>query len=271
MECLRSMDSTTLQTADAVLSPFPCANENPNWYFLPVIDGGFSPKDLYSLFEQGTFIKVPSIVGDDTDEGTSFAANASTSDEFLDFIKSNYPHLTNSDLQSINESYPLMPSLPEHGAWFPSASAAYGEATFTCPGLEISSSFAQYFSADLTWNYRYDVIDWDDVQQGLGVPHVSEKPAIFGPGHSNLCSGGCSYETYNAAIVPIMMDYWISFIITLDPNSYKNPAAPQWEAFGSGAGQRLRFQTNASAMESVPSDQNDRCAMWKKLAPTSEQ
>ena len=270
MGCLRSQDMTILQGSD-VLAPFPGSMENPDWYFLPVVDGDFSPDLLYNLLEQGAFIKVPTIVGDDTNEGTAFATNASTSEEFLDFMRSNYPHLTDFDLEAINYTYPLMPPLPEHAAWFPSAAAAYGESTFICPGLEVSSKYAQYFSPNLTWNYHYDVLDLDKAAQGLGVNHVAEKPAIFGPGNENSCPPGCSYETYNAPIVPIVMDFWISFIIALDPNAFKNPAAPQWEPFGPGDGQRLRFQTNNTAMEIVPPDQSFRCGMWKLLASTMEQ
>lgn len=266
MGCLRSKDTAILQSAD-VVSRFPGASGKPDWYFLPVIDGQFSTDYLYSLLERGTIIKVPMMVGDDTNEGTMFAANASTSKEFLEFMHDNYPHLTDSDLQQINKTYPLMPPLPDHAPWFPSAAAAYGDSTFICPGLEISASFAENVSPDLTWNYHYDVPESDNIQQGYGVPHVEEEPAIFGPGQAKGCEE--CYETYDAPIVPIVMDYWISFVKTLDPNSFRSPDAPVWDALGSG--QRLRLRTNDTAMESIPSDQKDRCVMWKNMAPILEQ
>ena len=74
------------------------------------------------------------------------------------------------------------------------------------------------------------------------------------------------------------MDYWISFILTLDPNTYKNPAAPTWNSwyaknsqYGGSGLQRLKIQTNATEMEAVPSAQLSRCDLWKSLADTTEQ
>lgn len=271
MSCLRSKDTATLQSAD-VVSVFPGAPSSiePDWYFLPVIDGKFSPDYLYNMLEDGRVTRVPLIIGDDTDEGTDFAPNATSSEEFLQFIQANYPHLDDNDLYLINKSYPLGPVFPLHDPWFTPAEQAYGEATFICPGIEITKSLSQYNSPGKTWNYRYNVYDESDELKGQGVPHVSEKPAIFGPGNAGSCDG-CSYLTYNKPIVPIVMNYWISFILTLNPNTLKYSSAPVWQAWGKHGGQRLKIQLGATEMEAVPRDQIERCALWKSLASVSEQ
>lgn len=269
LACLRSQDTATLQSADEA-SRFPGATETPLWYFLPVIDGTFSPADLYTLLEQGNVTRVPVIVGDDNDEGTYFAPNISKAGEFLTYMQANYPHLTSSDLQRIRQTYPPTTQYPHHAYYFGAAAEAYGESTFTCPGIEIISSLAQYNSPLKAWNYRYNVKDYADVNAGLGVPHVSEKPAIFGPENTGPCNG-CSYETYNKPMVPIVMDYWISFILSLDPNTFRNPAAPEWVPWSTDGGNRLRFQLNQTGMEVVPDAQMNRCGLWKQLAGTMEQ
>lgn len=271
LTCLRSKDTATLQSADLV-SPFPegPADVEPSWYFLPVVDGTFSPDYLYNMLEQGRVARVPVIVGDDTDEGSGFSPNAATPEQFLQFIGANYPRLTDADLRAINKSYPLGSVFPRHLPWFTPAEMAYGEATFICPGIEITKSLAHYTSPNKSWNYRYDVYDESLDALGLGVPHVSEKPAIFGPGNAGTCDG-CSYLTYNKPIVPIVMNYWISFIRSLDPNTYKAPAAPEWQPWGTHGGQRLRIRLNATKMEPVPADQLERCALWKSLASITEQ
>ena len=271
LACLRSKDTATLQSAD-VVSAFPGgpSGVEPDWYFLPVVDGTFSPDYLYNMLEQGRVTKVPVIVGDDTDEGTGFSPNATTSEEFLQFIQANYPRLTDRDLEAINNSYPLGSVFPLHAPWFTPAEMAYGEATFICPGIEITKSLAHYTSPNKSWNYRYNVYDDSDEAEGYGVPHVSEKPAIFGPGNAGDCSG-CSYLTYNKPIVPIVMNYWISFILSLNPNTHKDPAAPEWQPWGTHGGQRLKIQLGETEMEAVPADQLERCALWKSLASISEQ
>lgn len=269
LTCLRSLNLTTIQKAN-VLSPFPGASARPlpKWYFLPVIDGDFVTDHMYNLFTAGKFVKVPMLVGDDTDEGTAFAINATSPAEVSNFLKNNYPDLTPAQLQRINEAYPLMPPFPKHASYFPSAAAAYGDATFTCPGDKMAEAVAQYVSPQSVWNYRYNVQDPDNLANGVGVPHTFETSAIFGVGYAG--GAAASYSGSNAGIVPIVMDYWLSFVRTLDPNPFKAANAPVWQAWGAGEGQRLKLQTNDTVMEVVPQETETKCALWMDLAPAME-
>lgn len=269
MSCLRSLNISTIQSAN-VASPFPGASKSPLplWYFLPVIDDTFVTGHMYNLFTAGKFVKVPMLVGDDTDEGTYFGANANSAAEVSNFMKNNYPRLSPDQLEQINAAYPLMAPLPKHNAYFPSAAAAYGDGTFTCPGNQLAESVAQYLSPNQVWNYRYNVLDEDNLAAGLGVPHTFETSAIFGVG--NAGNAAASYSGANADIVPLVMRYWISFVLNLDPNPFRAGGAPVWEPWGNGDGRRLRIQTNDTAMEGVPEELVRKCALWKELAPTME-
>ncbi|KAM6485764.1 alpha/beta-hydrolase [Trichoderma sp. SZMC 28011] len=267
LNCLRDLDTQALLNA-APNAPFiGAASDNPLplWYWLPVIDGDLITDHLYNHFERGTFIRVPVLVGDDTNEGTYFAFNATNPSQVSTFLKNNYPHLQDSQLKSIIHAYPLdlEPRLPKHAAYFPSAEAAYGESTFTCPGNTVAASVARFFDPRRVWNYHYNVLDPDNVANGLGVPHTFETSAIFGPGYSD--SAAASYYTTNAAIVPVTMHYFLSFVTKLNPNAAKYHSAPNWDPWGQGTGQRIRLQTNNTAMEPVPFDQIARCNLWKSL------
>lgn len=268
LSCLRSVDINTLQAAN-VPSPFPGGSSSPvpEWYFLPVTDGSLITSQLYTSFLEGKFIKVPVLVGDDTDEGSIFAPNVSSQADISNWFKNNYPHLDASQLAEINRAYPLMAPIPTKSPWFPSASAIYGDSTFTCPGTQIALSVAKFFSPEHIWNYRYNVQDPPLIAAGDGVPHTSETPAIFGPTNAGS-SDPATYETgANAGIVPIVMDYWISFVRYLDPNPRKSATGPYWEPFGRGSGQRLKIQTNSTEMEAVPGDLTRNCNLWRQLAP----
>ncbi|KAJ5633429.1 hypothetical protein N7490_009768 [Penicillium lividum] len=269
LDCLRAVDIQTIQEYD-VDEPFPGGSYSPVplWYFLPVVDGELVPDILYRLFEEGKVVQVPVMVSDDTNEGTAFAVNATDPAEVAQFLKNNYPKLTDDQLQMINKEYPLMEALPKHAAYFPSAAAAYGESTFTCPGNHMSASMARFVSSGKVWNYRCNILDATEIAKGMGVPHVFELPAVFGLGQTSVAS--LSFATTNADMVPIIMDYYLSFIKALDPNTYRNENAPFWKTWGSGTGERLRLQTNSTAMEFVPQDQVERCAMWQKFAMTME-
>ena len=194
LACLRSKDTETLQSADwgFNLQTFPGANSTSLWYFLPVVDGTFSDDYLYNQFEQGRIVNVPILVGDDTDEGTGFVSNASTRTDFVTFLKGNFPNLSDADLDTISDAYPEdgFGTFPKHAAYFPALAQAYGENTLVCPGIAMSYSLSKYLSPDKVWNYRYNVEDLPTVEAGLGVPHVSEKPAIYGVNNTN--SGRCS-------------------------------------------------------------------------------
>lgn len=271
LTCLRAMDISKIQAVN-VQSPFPGAPSEPLplWYFLPVVDGTFITGQLYDSFQNGEIVKVPLLVGDDTNEGTDFAYNASTQGEVSAFLQANYPGLNATQLQEINGVYPLMAPFVLHAAYFPSASAAYGESTFTCPGNHMAAGMAAYLSPDQVWNYRWNVQDPEYTSQGLGVPHTTETTAIFGYPYSanetSYAPGGL-----DAPMIPITMDYFISFVTTLNPNTQKNTAAPTWDSWGSGTtGNRLKFELNATAMEAIPQDQQQRCEFWQSLAPSMQ-
>lgn len=276
LKCLRAADLDTIQKANIDL-PFPEGGENPVpiWYWLPVTEGpGMLVSDnLYNSFSSGAFIKVPTMIGDDTDEGTVFVSNASSPAQVSTFLKNNYPKLTAEQLLDINDAYPRTAALPQHAAYFPSLAAAYGEATFTCPGNAVAESVAAFLSPDQVWNYRLNVLDPANVASGIGVPHVFENVAIFGRGNTGTYAS--SWDTTNAAIIPVIMSYYISFVRSLDPNTHRVATAPAWDTWGdelgSGRGYRLKLQTNNTVMEEVPQDQADRCALWSQLSNSTQQ
>lgn len=286
LACLRAADLSAIQTAN-VLRPFPEANNSsdpqvlPLWYWLPATEGSSSsnasqllvPSNLGAAFAAGRFLAVPLLAGNDADEGTVFASNASTPAEGAAFLAANYPRLDDAQLRGlVDDTYPLAgyAPLPTRAPYFPALAAAYGDATFTCPSNTVAE--ALYAVAAPVWNYRVNVLDPDNVASGLGVPHVFENAAIFGPGNTGPYAA--SWDTTNAPIVPVIMSYFISFIRSLDPNPYKAPGAPAWEDWGSlggGRGRRLKLQTNDTVMEEVPQDQADRCAVWRDLRNSTQQ
>ncbi|PTB66747.1 alpha/beta-hydrolase [Trichoderma citrinoviride] len=267
LDCLRRLDTQAFLDA-APVELFPGVNRDaplPLWYWLPVIDGDLVTDHLYSQFQHGNFIPVPLIVSHDTDEGTYFGANASTLTEAKSFFLSNWPNLQPSQLSAISQAYSPedLASLPDHAPYFPSTEAAYGDATFICPGNTVAASAAHHFDPRRVWNYRYNVLDPDNVASGLGVPHTFETSAIFGLGSAG--QPAASYYTINAAIIPVTMHYFLSFVMKLDPNAAKYASAPHWDPWGQGTGQRLRLETNNTAMEPVPPDQRARCHLWSRL------
>lgn len=279
LACLRAADTAALQQQN-VPSPFPgrTAAPVPLFYWTPCVDGDFIQELPYDAFAGGRFVGVPLLFGNDNNEGSEFATNAATSADMVNFFQNNYPLLGANDTDDIVDLYPLQPALPEHQAWFPSASMAYGEATFICPAINILTAYetaANNSAAAPLWNYRYNVVDQSNNASGLGVPHLWESYAVFGP--ANLGGQGPpeSYLTYNAEVVPLVMHYFLSFVQARDPNPLRAPGAPSWDQWGAApggaGGSRIVLQTNATQMEVVDAAQKARCQFWEGLTPRTQQ
>lgn len=179
----------------------------------------------------------------------------------------NYPKLTKNETGPMLEKYPLLAPLPNHNAWFPSTSQAYGETTFICPGNIVMDAYAAANRSSTSWSYRFNVQDNQNTASGLGVPHVFEAPAVFG---IDACPTPESFRTYNRPIVPLMMNYWISFIRSLNPNTYKLNGAPAWDAWGRNQS-RYVFELDKNRMENVDDGQKSRCRFWESIVEVMEQ
>ncbi|THZ11207.1 alpha/beta-hydrolase [Aureobasidium pullulans] len=274
LSCLRQADIAKIQKANVVGNYTDIAAQSTS---NPVIDGTFVQDIPPRLFQTGHFVNVPMIVGDATDEGTLFAANAGSPEEVSEFIQANVPSLTEANLTTINQFYPLMAAQqPFHKAHFPSAAAAFGEATFICPGLTISSAVG---ASNQVWNYRFDQSSLALRLAGYGVLHAFDTGAIFGPnagpmaGLLGIVENGLVFSSFageNANVVPIMMNYAISFVRTQDPNTYKSGFAPNWQTYNKDGGkQRIVVRNSGVTYEDVPATQQTRCAFWTDIIANS--
>jgi acetylcholinesterase len=271
MSCLRGLSAVTLQRAN-VMTPFPGRSGNPLFYWTPCVDGDLIQDLPYKLYSSGQFLHLPVLYGTDTDEGSVFApGGARSSADVASFFQDNYPGLSNEQANDVVARYPKLARLPGHEDWFPTASMAYGEATFTCPAVSVLAAMASHWpeGASKLFAYRYDVFDEGNAAAGIGVPHLFEAAAIFGP--DNIGGAPGSYYTYNADMVPLVMDYWISFVRALDPNAHRNEGAPEWPGWGTERKRRLLFQTGNLSVEYTPADQVERCEYWKSMAAVTRQ
>ncbi|KAK4170113.1 lipase 1 [Cladorrhinum sp. PSN259] len=291
MACLRQKPPDVLQGANYA-QPFPGkpGPPNPIFYFTPCIDGDILPDLPYQLFGAGKFIQVPMLFGTATNEGSVFADNSTTRSSMGTFFENNYPLLTQDDIESIFARYPQLPMVPNHATWFPTTSQAYGDATFICPQTNVLNSLSgprHHLSSSSSWSnktnttttissslyaYRYNVHDKQNMADGLGVPHLFDAAAIFGP--DNISGGHTdSYKTYNKDVVSRVMSYYISFVRTLDPNPLRLRGTPEWETWRGnddsskdyGEMRRMLFETDDTKMESVSKEEEGRCRFWEGL------
>ncbi|CAJ2509146.1 Uu.00g141720.m01.CDS01 [Anthostomella pinea] len=269
LACLKSKTAEELQTVNSPI-PYPGAAQAPLYMWNPVIDNDIIRDYTYKAFDEGKFVKVPAIFGDDTNGGTIFTPrDTSTLAESDSFLKSQFPYLSLEQLGKINDLYPKQnDTCPSAGCYWRQVSDVYGQMRYMCPGLYISSAMTRHGVAR-SYSYRYDVEDPAQVAQGLGVPHTVELNAIFGP--ENLGYAGSAPASYyrngtNAAVVPVIQAYWTSFIRSFDPNRYRYPGSAIWEVWSERAQDRLLFETGGKTrMELVDDTTRRRCEYFYSI------
>ncbi|KAI8944236.1 vacuolar triacylglycerol lipase [Xylaria longipes] len=273
LACLRSKTAAQLQAANKG-SAYPGAQSAPLYPWNPVLDGDLIQNLTYDAFADGNFVKIPLIVGDDTNEGTIFTPRGtSTIGDSDAFLKAQFPYLTLEQLGRINALYPNPnnASCPSSGCYWRQVSNAYGDMRYTCPGLFISSAMTK-FDMPKSYSYRYNVEDPNQVAQGLGVPHTVEVNAIFGP--ENVPSAPASYfpNATNAAVVPVIQGYWTSFIRSFDPNKYRVAGSAHWEVWSPRTQDRLLFETGGKTkMEIVGDDMQSKCSYFYSIGAVVRQ
>jgi carboxylesterase type B len=163
-----------------------------------------------------------------------------------DFLKDNFVQLNAAQLATIDFLYPKAQQFNNSGPYWRTASNAYGEMRYNCPGIFISSAYPRYGMSQ-SWNYHYNYLTADNALSGLGVYHTSENDLIWGEGTNPL--------------IPTLQMYWTSFIRSKNPNTYKLPTAPEWTTFNEFTMERIMFPNDPDGvtMECVPLDQRVRC------------
>ncbi|KAI0148568.1 vacuolar triacylglycerol lipase [Xylariaceae sp. FL1272] len=269
LACLRNKTAEELQEVNTNI-PYPDTTNTsaPLYMWNPVIDNDFIQYLTYTAFAKGSFVTIPLIVGDDTNEGTVFTPqNTSSITESDNFLKSQFPLLTSAQLRNINALYPNPDnaSCPSSGCFWRQVSNAYGDMRYTCPGQYVSSKVAEYGHGS-SWNYHYDVEDPTQVAEGYGVPHTVELNAILGPSYVTDPPASYLPGGVNEHVVIVIQHYWISFIRSFDPNKYRYPGSAEWKQWDPHGENRLLFKTGGKTkMESVTSRQRKQCSYLQSI------
>ena len=253
LACLRSKDYATFQAGN-VPDPFPGAPGKPIFPYNPTLDYDFIPGYVLDMYQKGQYIKIPTIWGDDTNEGSVFTPRNITNRRMANnFLRDQFPALTASQLDTYNQLYGFNAS-PSETYWH-RPSRAYGETRYVCPGIQLSDNMAKTGQPNV-WNYRFNVMDPGQIAMGLGVPHTTEVGAIWGP---HWVASPPSYQTTNKNIVPVIQGYWTSFMRTFDPNTLRHKGTPEWTRWQVGQNNRIMFNANNTHMEQVVDPQLSRC------------
>ncbi|KAI0735219.1 extracellular triacylglycerol lipase precursor [Earliella scabrosa] len=257
-ECLRAANtSTILQAYNAVEAVSP---ENP-YPFGPVIDGpgGLIPDRPYRLLAAGNFARIPFIAGTNTDEGTLFVPTSTSTEEQVLFAALTSVHPTEDGnvppnvLATVKRLMALYPADPAEGSpfgtgnetfglspAFKQASALIGDIMFQAP----RRAWVQSATLQGVKVYSYLFNDRQAVPVGLpmlGVSHAAELFNVYGQ------SVIVPHVNVDFSDVP-MMDYWISFATSLDPNDGRGEPRLHWPQYSVFDPIVMQFTTPKSSL-----------------------
>ncbi|RXW15268.1 hypothetical protein EST38_g10579 [Candolleomyces aberdarensis] len=248
--CLRN--ATTEEITTGLTRSVMEENLFSNFVWTPALDtrpGSVYPDLSSRLYSKGQFARIPFIAGTNLDEGTFFASHESLSTQALknnilavtsprsgsddalgtavDQVLTLYPEdpSVGSPYGTGDELFDLPPSYKRHASIF-------GDLVFDAPRRMLSEAASK---AGVKF-YSY-LFTHPQPQLPMGVFHSSEIQFVFGQvpltGPNNLPPIPLYGEADEAArnVSTIMMDYWISFAVSLNPNDGKGIQRPHWPQY----------------------------------------
>ncbi|EAU89350.1 triacylglycerol lipase 3 [Coprinopsis cinerea okayama7 len=209
--------------------------------WVPTLDlgpGSLFPGVPSELYREGKFARIPFIAGTNLDEGTLFAIgfrspNATEAELRASTLATVSPSVDPGRaariVDRILELYPDVPALGSpYGTGdelfgFPSiykrASALQGDLVFDAPRRQWSEAAAEHGLKA----YGYLFTQPQPGDPAAGVPHAAEISWVYGTPPDPSPSAQKFSE--------VMMDYWISFTVNLDPNDDNGSERPIWPQY----------------------------------------
>ncbi|KAH9179846.1 esterase 1 [Lactarius sanguifluus] len=221
--CLMSASSSDLLVgarAGMALELFP---------FRPVLDGneGIISGQPMKRLARGAGQRVPFIAGTVLDEATMFLQRDFQTEDITTWMNANFtPSPIGPDAlrTGLDKMLSLYPDDPSAGSPFGTGNQTFG----TGPGFKRGSAIIGdiYFQAlRRFWSQTTSALDPQPSDDpALGVSHDSELPYLFG----DVSKNG---PPKSARLSRAMLDYWISFAVSLTPNDGKGMQRPHWEIY----------------------------------------
>ncbi|KAF5615205.1 alpha beta-hydrolase [Fusarium sp. NRRL 25303] len=253
LQCLRAAPFETLDTTFTELS------------FLPVIDGTLVPEYTSTALAKGSFVKVPLLIGANTDEGKVFAGmGVNTTDELGSYIMQ-YPYIhtaRNETIRDLLEVYPEPGTDSTHGQsddtipmsapyekQFLRAARYTGDAMFVAGRRHSCEIWTRHGLP--CYSYRFNTIPGGTDPLYLGATHFQEIAFVFG----NILGLGMPSNAFDVQplereerykkLSDLMGRTWMSFAATHSPNNHKVKSfQTAWPAYSINNPRNMVFDGN---------------------------
>ncbi|KAE8400773.1 Alpha/Beta hydrolase protein [Aspergillus pseudonomiae] len=202
------------------------------------IDGSFTTTSVQFAFPAGEYVKVATIVGTNTDEGTTSAPTGIDSmDELMDPLADGYfrperlPDSMVKDLLSLYTNdpregcpYNTGDVMLSSGILDKKACSIFGDMVQIGPARMIAEELTKHNGDKPVYRYRFNQLPANSSEPSAGVTTGTEIPYIF----SNLIPD----VAWERALASEMTKAWVSFAYDLNPNANEDTALPFWPVYG---------------------------------------
>lgn len=257
LDCLRRLSFEAYN--DTLTAYAGTAQGTEDYYqvtFGPLVDHDIVVRPALDQLLCGDFVRVPYILGDNSDEGTDFVPMGLNTDaQFLSFFKGY--GLSNATLHDLARLYPDNPrqdipaSHPRRfnrtiGLQFKRAATLEMDLAFKAPRRLAAQAWLNHTKAPL-YTYRFNTIP-NGIPDVFSVTHFQEVSFVFhnihGQGYPDMdppyfgadpfAGKGKKYKHLSN----VMSRMWAHFVATGNPNfgtsQVKNLGVPQWPLYSDG-------------------------------------
>ncbi|KAG6850107.1 hypothetical protein H0H93_001028 [Arthromyces matolae] len=223
--------------------------------FHPVLDGKLFTDYPSRLITTGKIASVPLIVGATTNE------TLAGGDTIFDALRPFCPSLTAADADQLEETYPES-SFASNDLRLQTVT---GDVTLRCARTIMATSVSE--KGVPAWTYRYN--QRNPTQAGAGVGHAAENWMMFlGTNTGHVFNGTTTFSpmtpTENAFAAELIA-YWLSFVRSGSPNTFKLERSPTWPSYTGNVKSRIVLQegtvseTSGSFIEKETDAETGQC------------
>ncbi|KAK6814983.1 hypothetical protein RU639_008651 [Aspergillus parasiticus] len=202
------------------------------------IDGSFTTTSVQFAFPAGEYVKVATIVGTNTDEGTTSAPTGiNSTDELIGPLADSYFRPEPLPDYIVKDLLDLYPKAPWEGCPYNTgdvmfssgildkkACSIFGDIVQVAPARMIAEALAQHNGDNPVYRYRFNQLQANSSKPSKGITTGTEIPYVF----SNLIPD----VAWEMALAAEMTKAWVSFAYDLNPNANRDTALPIWPTYG---------------------------------------
>ncbi|GAA6061459.1 hypothetical protein JCM10212_005662 [Sporobolomyces blumeae] len=241
LECLRKLPFDEFNSSVAATS------------WMPAVDGEIVPMRPSQQLEAGAFVKVPILIGANTDEGTAFGARGTNSTaDIINAYARRFPYMTNNSLEHLVSLYSEEPSAGSPyntgdgvlatGLSDKRSCSIGGDLVMIAPRRYLSESMAKYSPV---YSYRFDTVP-QNATIDIGITHFQEVAYVFSnplPTQNPLGT-----RPGDAELAQLMTSQWVSFIHDQTPNNNQVNGSVSWPNYQDSPSNYV-FRRNGSFVE----------------------